>query len=190
MCLSTLAIEKEPLQEYKMRRQRISAKAKDGIVLLFAAPEKDLVEYQQDPNFYYLTGFDEPDAVLLIEGAQNDFFLKPRNLSQERWTGVKLGPDSDTERALGVSRAIPLSSFPEILKKAASNKRIYTLKQDFDRVRDILPRARLEDIGPAIAELRQNEIRYGGRAAGKGDSDHHQSRGGCGEGYRTRRNGI
>ena len=39
---------------------------KGNVLVLKAAPDQELVEYQQERNFYYLTGFDEPDAILLL----------------------------------------------------------------------------------------------------------------------------
>jgi Xaa-Pro aminopeptidase len=152
---SLLAIEKEPLVEYKSRRDRLADKAKDGAIVLFAAPEKELVEYQPEPNFYYLTGFDEPDTILVIDGSHDFFFLKPRDHSQERWTGPKVGPGSETEKALGIGSTMPLGEFPDFLKKLSAAKRIYALKNDFERVRSIVPGAQLTDISGSIADLRQ-----------------------------------
>ena len=54
MTLMASALEREPLGEYKSRRLRLSGEV-DGVIVLFAAPAEDLVEYQQENNFYYLT---------------------------------------------------------------------------------------------------------------------------------------
>ena len=126
LCLSLVAVEKEPLQEYKARRERVAAKTNGGVIVLFATPDKDLVKYQQEPNFYYLTGFDEPDAILVIDASwqpEHDYlFLKPRDLPQERWTGVKLGPGPDAEKPTGMQSVLPLPEFPDLLKKLSANK--------------------------------------------------------------------
>ena len=61
LALTTLlAIEKEPFGEYKARRERLAARIKGNVLVLRAAPDQELVKYQQERNFYYLTGFDQP----------------------------------------------------------------------------------------------------------------------------------
>jgi Xaa-Pro aminopeptidase len=159
LCLSLAAIEKEPLQEYKSRREHVAVKANGGVIVLFGAPSKDLVKFQQEENFYYLTGFDEPDAIMLIDTSappnKEYLFLKARDLSQEQWTGVKLGPGSEAEKVTGMQTVKPIAEFPELLKKTSANKQVYTLKADYGRIREIISGGQLEDITPAIAELRQ-----------------------------------
>src|SRR5262245_55067631 len=90
-----LAIEKEPLQEYRSRRERLADLIKGNVLVLKAAPDQELVEYQQERNFYYLTGFDEPDAIILLNAATTPpdeiLFIPDRKLAEERWTGAKLG---------------------------------------------------------------------------------------------------
>ena len=159
LCLSLGAVEKEPLQEYKTRRERVAAKANGEVVVLFGAPDKDLVKFQQEPNFYYLTGFDEPDAMLVIDASvkpEHDYlFLKPRDLVQEHWTGVKWGLGGDAEKATGIQSVLSTNTFPEMLKKLSSHKSIYTLNSEYRRLRAVLRDVQPADITPAIAELRQ-----------------------------------
>src|SRR5262249_40842777 len=74
-------------------------------VLLFAPPEaegpNDLYGYRPDDNFFYLSGWPEPGAALLISGNAASahpyteiLFLPAHNPAQERWTGPKLGPEN------------------------------------------------------------------------------------------------
>ena len=89
-----------------MRRQSLASKANGGAVLLFASNEaegpNDLYGYRPDDNFFYLSGWSEPGAALLIVGAADPkdhsyteiLFLPNHNPSQEKWTGPKLGADS------------------------------------------------------------------------------------------------
>jgi len=128
LCLivfATLAfgIEREPLQEYRARRERLAQRIKGNVLVLRAAPEQELVEYQQEKNFYYLTGFDEPNAILLLDASsdppQEFLFLPERKPAQERWTGPKLGPGSDAEKATGFAKVLATSQFDAVLKTAS-----------------------------------------------------------------------
>ncbi len=140
----TLGVEKEPLTEYRGRRERLAQRIKGNVLVLRAAPDKELVEYQPEPNFYYLTGFGEPNAILLIDAAaqppQEFFFLPERKASEEKWTGPKLGPGPEAEKATGFAKVLPVSEFEATLKKsAASAKAVFELK----------------DVAGEIAALRQ-----------------------------------
>ena len=101
--ISAGALERQSNADYRARRQRLAEATKGGIVLLFAATESEgqnaVWGFHQDENFYYLTGWAEPGAALLLAGAVGDrpyteiLFLPGHNLSQEKWTGPKLGPE-------------------------------------------------------------------------------------------------
>ncbi|HEX3355207.1 MAG: aminopeptidase P N-terminal domain-containing protein [Terriglobales bacterium] len=104
LCQLTSALDRQPNSDYRMRRQALASKANGGAVLLFAANEaegpNDLYGYRPDDNFFYLSGWAEPGAALLILGEAKDrpyteiLFLPSHNPSQEKWTGPKLGPES------------------------------------------------------------------------------------------------
>jgi len=128
-----LAIEKEPLGEYKSRRDRLAARIKGNVLVLRAAPDQELVKYQQERNFYYLTGFDQPGASLLLDAAsdppQEFLFLPERNPGTERWTGPKLGPGAEAVKISGFARVLPTSEFDTTLKRASEGaKAVYGLK--------------------------------------------------------------
>ena len=128
-----LAIEKEPLGEYKSRRDGLAARIKGNVLVLRAAPEQELVKYQQERNFYYLTGFDQPGAILLLDASsdppQEFFFLPERNSAAERWTGPKLGPGAEVEKITGFARVLSTSDFDTTLKRASEGaKAVYGLK--------------------------------------------------------------
>jgi Xaa-Pro aminopeptidase len=154
------AIEKEPLEEYRSRRDRLAATLDGGIVVLYAAPEVDLTEYQQEDNFYYLTGFDEPNAVFLLDAssrpAEEYLFIPGRNRAQERWTGAKLGPGEEAQEQTGFRKVLAVMEFEEVLRKVAQGASVvHALKKDFDRIRSIAPSAKMEDVSPRIASFRQ-----------------------------------
>jgi Xaa-Pro aminopeptidase len=137
--VSAFAIEKEPSQEYRSRRLRLAQRIKGNVLVLHAAPDQELVKYYQDKNFYYLTGIDEPNATLLLDATadppQEFLFLPERRPSEERWTGAKLGPGPDTEKATGFARVLPATEFDGVLKKASARARaIYDLKDVEDDI--------------------------------------------------------
>jgi len=139
LAVPLLAVEKEPLQEYQSRRERLAERIKGNAVVLRAAPEEELVRYYQEPNFYYLTGFDEPNAILLLDAsslpAEEFLFLPERKPSEERWTGEKLGPGPEAEKLTGFAKVLPVSSFDEILKKVSERaKAVYSLNEVADEI--------------------------------------------------------
>ena len=102
--------------------------------MLRAAPDQELVRYQQERNFYYLTGFDEPNAILLLDAAsdppQEYLFLAERKTAEERWTGPKLGPGPDAEKATGFSKVLSTAEFDSALKRVSDKaKAVYGLKE-------------------------------------------------------------
>ncbi|MDE3201125.1 MAG: aminopeptidase P family protein [Acidobacteriota bacterium] len=127
------AIEKQPLSVYHARRVALAAKLKGGVAVLFAAEEPvlDFMPYRQDENFYYLTGWDEPGAALLVtaaEGTPNGYrevlFLPTRNLRMEFYTGPKLDADSSHVTALtGVDEVEPMAQLPVELNKITGKNR-------------------------------------------------------------------
>jgi len=134
--LATLAfaLEREPLAEYRARRARLAQRIKGNILVLRAAPDQELVRYQQERNFYYLTGFDEPNAILLLDAAsdppQEYLFLAERKTAEERWTGPKLGPGPDAEKATGFSKVLSTAEFDSALKRVSDKaKAVYGLKE-------------------------------------------------------------
>ena len=96
-----------PTKEFHTaRRAALRAALPDNsVAVFFSNPVRNRsgdgdFEYHQDPNFYYLTGLTEPDAVLLVFKETQDFdsiktneflFLQERDAQQELWTGRILG---------------------------------------------------------------------------------------------------
>ncbi len=110
----TWALDRQTNSDFRLRRQALASKANGGVVLLFASNEaegpNDLYGYRPDDNFFYLSGWSEPGAALLIVGGGNSndhayteiLFLPNHNSSQEKWTGPKLGADSpDVSKVTG-----------------------------------------------------------------------------------------
>jgi Xaa-Pro aminopeptidase len=156
------AIDREPLAEYAGRRARVAEAIKGSALVFFGAQDPDLVEFKQENNFYYLTGFNEFDAVLVIdatvEPAEEILFVPSRNPSQERWTGVKTAAGAEGERQTGV-RSVQVSAelSARIARILQKSQRIYTLRNDRrsqERLRTLAPSADIQAAEPVIANLR------------------------------------
>lgn len=83
--------------EFAARREALLQRLDDGAILVLAAPEaaQDYLPWSQSRPFYYLTGFREPDAALLLARVNGvlraTLFVNPRDPAQEVWTGARLG---------------------------------------------------------------------------------------------------
>src|SRR3954464_12985386 len=86
---------------YAQRRARVAAQiGKDGIAVIPTALERprnrdsDFL-YRHDSYFYYLTGFAEPNAWLVITGdGKSTLFCAPKDVGREIWDGFRLGPQA------------------------------------------------------------------------------------------------
>jgi Xaa-Pro aminopeptidase len=116
------------------RRRALLARIGRGVVLVPAAHERELErdylqdnDFRQSNTFFYFTELETQDAwLLLVTGggaAETVLFLPPRNPFQERWTGLRLGPDSTAVRLTGISRVLPTDSLDPVLSAALSRAR-------------------------------------------------------------------
>lgn len=108
------------------RRERLREKLPpNSVAVFFSNPVRNRSNdvdyvYHQDPDFYYLTGYREPNSVLLVfkdqqtaaNGTRYDeiIFVQPRNPAREKWEGRRLG-DSQVRSLLGLEQAFNNSEF-------------------------------------------------------------------------------
>lgn len=132
------ALERQPAATYRTRRVALAGKLRGGAAVLFAGEEPvlDFMPYRQDEDFYYLTGWNEPGAALLIladapeatprRAYREVLFLPTRNLRMEKYTGIKL--DAATPNATkiaGVDEVLPMTDFSSELNKLIdANRRL------------------------------------------------------------------
>jgi Xaa-Pro aminopeptidase len=131
--------------EFERRRvQLMRLIGEDGIAILPAAPVRQRnndvdYNYRQDSDFYYLTGFSEPEAVaVLVPGraiAEYILFIRERDPEREIWDGKRAGPAGAVEE-YGADDAFPIADIDEILPGLLENRSrvFYTmgLNQEFD----------------------------------------------------------
>jgi Xaa-Pro aminopeptidase len=118
----------------RRRRQLARIMGRGSIAILPAAQvshrNSDVEHpYRQDSDFYYLTGFVEPESVaVLVPGraaAEYILFVRDRDSLRETWDGRRAGPEGAVER-FGADDAFPISDLDEILPGLMENReRIY-----------------------------------------------------------------
>ncbi len=143
-------------QEFVRRRQALLAKmAPASAAVIFAAPEATRSNdseypYRQNSDFWYFTGFNEPEAVLvLIKSAENHshsvLFNRVRDLTAEIWFGRRLGQDA-APAALSVDRALPWDTISEQLPQLLNGLDVVYHAQGLYPVADGLLFAALETL--------------------------------------------
>jgi Xaa-Pro aminopeptidase len=132
----SFALDRQSNADYHVRREALAKKAGD-VIVLFAPMESegpnDLYGFRQEDNFYYLSGLTAPGAALLIAPeaeAKGDktarsyteiLFLPARNLTQEKWTGPKLGPENpEAPKITGFDHVEEIAGLPEEVVKLIS----------------------------------------------------------------------
>lgn len=117
-------------QEYKARRKKLAQQLPEGSIAIISAAHESLrngdthYRFRQDSNFYYLTGFNEPDALLVLIAGRDEqsiLFNRPRNLAEEQWTGKRLGQEGALTE-LGMHAAFPVNAITEELPSLLSGK--------------------------------------------------------------------
>lgn len=115
-------------KHFARRRKRLLAQlGPDGIAILPGAVERmrnrdTHYPFRQDSDFRYLTGFDEPDAVLVLapghENGPTILFVRPRDPEREQWDGLRAGVKGAI-KDYGIDQAYPLDELdarlPELL---------------------------------------------------------------------------
>jgi Xaa-Pro aminopeptidase len=132
------SLEKQPASVYRARRVALGARLRGGVAVLFAAeePQLDFMPYRQDADFYYLTGWNEPGAALLIvsdapqapapRAYREILFLPTRDLRMEKYTGAKLDASSPgVAEAAGVDSVQAMTELPAVLNRLiAADRRL------------------------------------------------------------------
>ena len=120
-----------PLQikPFKRRRARLGRSLESGVVVLPTAPERARnadthYDFRWDSGFYYLTGFREPEAVLVMvlgENARSILFCREKNLEREVWDGFRHGPELARE-LFGFDEAYPYAELDARLADLLANQ--------------------------------------------------------------------
>src|SRR5438270_1547742 len=84
-------IPASPHSEQRARRANLRKQLPEGVTVLFGLTEKENDDlrsgFYQESNFYYVTGWMEPGAILMMTPDEEFFFLPKRIPDEEKWTG-------------------------------------------------------------------------------------------------------
>lgn len=141
---------------YAARREAFVASMNNGIAIFPAAPEairsNDTgYRYRQDNDFYYLTGFPEPEALCLLspqhESEKFVLFVRPRDKEKETWTGRRFGTEGAKD-IFGADATYTIDKLDEILPQhfAKAEHIYYGLGRDERmnaKILDLMSRARM-----------------------------------------------
>jgi Xaa-Pro aminopeptidase len=172
---------------YQLRREQLArqifAKTGGGIAVISTAPElarnRDSdFPYRHDSDFYYLTGFEEPEATLVMKITGNGkshqleshLFCRPKDLEREIWDGIRLGPEAapetldveyahsnqDLDKKLADLLADEDSVYVRLAESAEADRRLrHWMKQVRAQARSgVNPPSEFHDVEALIHEMR------------------------------------
>ncbi|MCX7895863.1 MAG: Xaa-Pro peptidase family protein [Thermoanaerobaculum sp.] len=172
---------------YRGRRQKVvEAVGEGGVAVLLGARDArgygDVGTFRQEPNFFYLSGVEIPNAALILGQGRDELYLPARRPALEAWLGPRFGPGEEAAQALGFAqvkdvqgtevvveaRRRPVPGFEDFLAALlASGKELWiclpppsssaplTPEQDLvARLRQRLAHFAVRDLSPVLTSLR------------------------------------
>jgi Xaa-Pro aminopeptidase len=137
-----------PPSVYRERRENVMQEMGEGIAVLHARGREDRDGYRQDSDFYYLTGIEEPGAILILAPGQRTYrhrlYLVPRDPEAERWIG---------EREPLSRRLLERTGFDQIQRTGSVNRDLMSILETTDTLHVINQPARPDQPLPAEQEL-------------------------------------
>lgn len=137
------------IEIFRRRREKLMSKISNGIAI-FSSAKPCRHKYRQDSNLYYLTGFKEPETVLVLAPEHPEhksiLFVRPNDRTQEIWTGKRAGVDGAKEK-YGFDITYPISELENTLPKYCENveKLYYSIGSDENldnKILDLLKRTK------------------------------------------------
>ena len=172
---------------YQLRRnalaKQIFTKTGGGIAVIATAPElarnRDSdFPYRHDSDFFYLTGFEEPEATLVMKVSaskksyqlESHLFCRPKDIEREIWDGIRLGPEAapetlgiefahsnhELDQKVGALLADQSAIYVRLAESAEADRRIrHWMKQVRGQARSgINPPSEFHDVEAIIHEMR------------------------------------
>jgi Xaa-Pro aminopeptidase len=121
-----------PIQAFRERRRFLASQMQKGVAIISTAPERVRnrdahYPYRFDSYFYYLTGFAEPEAVLVIvagsgtDESKSILFCREKNIEYEIWNGFRYGPEAARE-AFEFDETYPIAKLDEMLPRLLADQ--------------------------------------------------------------------
>ncbi len=115
---------------YARRRAQLATLMEDGVAVLRTAPERarnrdSSYPFRFDSYFHYLTGFPEPEAVMVLcagNTPKSILFCREKDIEREIWDGFRYGPDRARD-VFGFDETFPIAKIDELLPQLLANQR-------------------------------------------------------------------
>ena len=154
-----------PLSEFASRRAELRKALPDSVVVLIGRAEKESDDLRtgffQEPNFYYLTGWGQPGAALLLTPDQDLFFIPKRDPEAEKWTGRKLAfGDPEVSATTGFETVRSMDTLEaEVRGALQKHSKFFTIlrRPTTAALRQLAPLRDMADASPAVAKLRMKK---------------------------------
>jgi Xaa-Pro aminopeptidase len=133
LALTVSSVAQQPFNkaEFVARRAKLFEKMPDGVAVIFAATGQHYpVKFRQSPDFYYLTGIEEPGAILVLSGPTKSaiLFAPRRSEPQIRADGPGIWQLEKREEFYGLTRVQPIEEFlPMFAFMSPRAKKLYML---------------------------------------------------------------
>src|SRR5262245_18776382 len=116
----------EGISQHLERRRRLAQAMAEGVAVVPTAAERirnhdTHFPYRFDSHFYYLTGFPEPEAVLVLVSGKTILVCREKNPEREIWDGFRYGPAAARER-FGFDEAHPIDELDAMLPSLLENQ--------------------------------------------------------------------
>ena len=114
---------------YARRRAQLATLMEEGVAVIRTAPERarnrdSSYPFRFDSYFHYLTGFPEPEAVMVLcagNTAKSILFCREKDIEREIWDGFRYGPDKARE-VFGFDETFPITKIDELLPQLLANQ--------------------------------------------------------------------
>ena len=114
---------------YARRRAQLATLMEEGVAVIRTAPERarnrdSSYPFRFDSYFHYLTGFPEPEAVMVLcagNTAKSILFCREKDIEREIWDGFRYGPDNARE-VFGFDETFPVARIDELLPQLLANQ--------------------------------------------------------------------
>jgi Xaa-Pro aminopeptidase len=150
---------KMPPDEFKTRRANLRSSL-DGVLILFSHTEgrDEVFRLDEEPNFYYLTGWSQPGARLLVTPTRELLFLPHHNERVEHFKGRRSSAeDADVHALTGFEEIRPIEKFESELDQALSGQdKLYASanQSGTEKLKTLYPFREISDAATLVTKLR------------------------------------